>query len=71
VLGNKKKRDLEMTLEMEERRTYRRRDDEHDTIHRIKIYPPIFDGILNPKIFSDWMVDLKYYFDWYMFIKKI
>jgi len=33
------------------------------TFHRIKIGPPIFDDILGPKIFSDWMADLNYYFD--------
>ena len=36
----------------------------------IKIDPPIFDGILAPKIFSDWMATLDFYLDWYMFTEK-
>ena len=41
----------------------RGRGGEDDIIHRIKIDPPIFDSILGPKIFSDWMADLNCYFD--------
>jgi len=25
----------------------------------------MFNGILDPKNFSDWIADLEYYFDWY------
>jgi len=41
----------------------RLRINEDDIIRKIKIDPPTFDGILDPKIFSDWMADLNYYFD--------
>jgi len=34
-----------------------------DIIFRIKIDSPTFGGIFDPKIFSDWMVDLDYYFN--------
>jgi len=61
-----------------ENRNDRRRDDiisrarinEDDIICRIKIDSPTFNDILNPKIFSDWMKNLDYYFDWYRFTKK-
>ena len=43
--------------------TYRRRDGEYDIICRIKIDPLTFNGILDPKIFSDWIADLDYYFE--------
>jgi len=33
--------------------TDRRRDGEDDVIRRIKIDPPIFNDIIDPKIFSD------------------
>jgi len=33
------------------------------TICRIKIDPSTFNSIFDPKIFSDWIVDLDYYFD--------
>jgi len=39
--------------------TNRRRDGEDDIIPRIMIDPP---DILDPKIFSDWIADLDYYF---------
>ena len=41
-----------------------------DIIHRIKIDPPTFDGIFDPKFFSDWVTDLDYYFNWYMFTEE-
>jgi len=41
-----------MTLEIREN-TNRHKDGEDDIIRRIKIDPLIFDGILDPKIFSD------------------
>ena len=40
-----------------------RRYGEDDIIRRIKIYPPTFNDILDPKIFSDWIADSDYYFD--------
>ena len=48
----------------------RRRDGEDAIIPRINIDPPIFNSILDPKIFSDWVADLDYYFDWYRFIEE-
>ena len=50
--------------------THRRRDDEDDITHRIKIDPLTFDGIFHPKTFSDWMADIDYYFDCYKFIEE-
>ena len=50
--------------------TDRRRDGEDDVIRRIKINPPIFNDILDPKFFSDWIADLDYYFDWYRFTEE-
>jgi len=50
--------------------TDRHRDGEDDIICRIKIDPPTFNGILNPKFFSDWIADLDYYFDWYRFTEE-
>jgi len=39
-------------------------------IHSIKIDPLTFDDIFNSEIFSDWIADLDYYFDWYKFTKE-
>ena len=50
--------------------TSRPRINEDDIIRRNKIDPPIFDGILDPKIFSGWIADLDYYFDWYRFTEE-
>ena len=47
--------------------TNRRRDREDDIIRRIKVDPLTFDCIIDLKIFSDWMTDLDYYFDWHRF----
>jgi len=58
-----------MTLEIRES-TNRHKDGEYDIIRRIKIDPLIFDGILDPKIFSDLMVDLDSYFDWHRFTEE-
>ena len=43
---------------------------EDDIMYWIKIDPPIFDSIFDPIIFSDWMADINYYFDWYRFTKE-
>jgi len=58
-----------MPLDIREN-TNRHRDGEVDIIRRIKIYTFTFDDILDPKIFSDWMTDLGYYFDWYRFTEE-
>ena len=50
--------------------TSKTRINEDDIISKIKIDPPTFNGILNPKIFSNWMADLDYYFDWYRFTEE-
>ena len=57
------RRTQEMSPEIGEENTSRRRDGEDDIIRRIKIDPLTFNGILDPKIFSDWIADLDYYFD--------
>jgi len=36
----------------------------------IKIDLLTFNDILDPKIFSDWIVDLDYYFNWYRFTEE-
>ena len=43
--------------------TSRRRDGEDDIFRKIKIDSLTFDGILDPKFFSDWIASLDYYFD--------
>ena len=48
----------------------RPRISEDDIINRIKIDRPTFDDMLDLKIFSNWMTDLDYYFDWYTFTGK-
>jgi len=48
----------------------RRRDGEYDIIRIIKVDPLTFNGNLDPKIFSDWIADLDYYFDWYKFTEE-
>jgi len=58
-----------MTLEIGEN-TKKRWDGEDDIIRKIKIDPLTFDGILDPKIFSDWVADLDYYFDWHRLTEK-
>jgi len=50
-LENKNSRDD--TRDRRVKNTDRRRYGEDDIIRRIKIDPPTFNGILNPKIFSD------------------
>ena len=60
------RRTQEMSPEIGEN-TSRRRDGEGDIIRRVKIDSLTFDSILNPKIFSDWVANLNYYFDWYRF----
>ena len=36
----------------------------------IKIDPPTLNDIFDPKNFSDWMTNIDYYFEWYMFIEN-
>ena len=47
-----------MKTEIGVENTDRRKDGEDNIIRRIKINPPTFNGILNLKIFSDWITDL-------------
>jgi len=44
--------------------------EENDIICKIEIDPPTFDGILDLKIFSDWVANMDYYFNWYRFIEE-
>ena len=44
---------------------HRLRDDDDEIIHRIKINPPTFDSVHDPKVFSIWLADMDYYFDWH------
>jgi len=55
---------------MSVKNTNRCRDGEDDIIHKIKIDPSTFNGILDPNIFSDWIADLDYNFDWYRFTEE-
>jgi len=50
--------------------TCRPRISKDDIICRIKIDPLTFDGIIDPKFFIDWMINLDCYFDWYSFTVK-
>ena len=50
--------------------TDRRKDGEHDIIRRIKVDLLTFDCIFDLKIFSDWMANLNFYFDWYKFTEE-
>ena len=43
--------------------TYRHRDDDDDITHRVKVEAPTFFGVHDPRIFSDWLVEMDYYFD--------
>ncbi|KAK8951705.1 hypothetical protein KSP39_PZI004648 [Platanthera zijinensis] len=38
---------------------------EDDLIRRLRIDAPSFDGHLDPKAFSDWILDMDHFFDWY------
>jgi len=31
----------------------------------LKIDPPTFNDVHNPKVFNDWLIDMDYYFDLY------
>jgi len=39
------------------------RDDDNDIVYRIKVDPLTFDSVHNPKVFSDWLANMNYYFD--------
>ncbi|KAK8951463.1 hypothetical protein KSP39_PZI004161 [Platanthera zijinensis] len=43
----------------------RRGDRAFDITRRIRLDAPTFDGRLEPKAFSDWLLDMDHYFDWY------
>ncbi|KAK8951621.1 hypothetical protein KSP39_PZI004098 [Platanthera zijinensis] len=43
----------------------RRGDHHHDITRRIRLDAPSFDGRLDPKAFSDWLLDMDHYFEWY------
>ena len=68
-LENKEKNSRDNTRDSGEENANRRKDGEDDIICRIKINPPTFDSILDPKNFSDWMADLNY-FDGYTFTEE-
>lgn len=36
-----------------------------DITRKVKVGIPSFDGQLDPKAFTDWLVDIEQYFDWY------
>jgi len=37
--------------------------DDDEIVRRIKVNPPIFEGVHDPKVLSDWLADMDYYFD--------
>ncbi|KAK8963965.1 Exonuclease 1 [Platanthera guangdongensis] len=43
----------------------RRGGHHHDITRRIRLDAPSFDGRLDPKAFSDWLLDMDHYFEWY------
>jgi len=49
-----------MIPEIRVKHTAKRRDGEDDTIRRINIDPQTFNGIIDPKFFSDWIANLDY-----------
>lgn len=36
-----------------------------DITKKVRVDIPDFDGIIDPKVFSDWLAILEHYFDWY------
>jgi len=44
-------------------RVHMPRDDDDEIVCRIKEDLPTFDDVHDPKVFSDWLVDMDYYFD--------
>jgi len=48
---------------------HRPRDDD-EIVRMIKIDSHIFNGVYDPKIFSDGLADMDYYFDWYKISEK-
>ena len=67
---NKEENSRDNTRDKREENTNRRKNEEDDIICRIKINPLTFDGTLDSKIFSDWMTNFDYYFDWYKFTEE-
>lgn len=46
------------------------RSNDNDIRCRIKVEAPTFDGVHDLKVFSNWLVDIDYYFDWYKMSKE-
>jgi len=69
-LENKNSENSRNDTQYRRENTNRLRDGEDDIIGRIKIDPPTFDDILDPKIFINWATELDYYFDWYRFTEE-
>ena len=46
------------------------RNDDDEIVRRIKVDSPTFDGAHDPMIFSDWLADIDYYFNWYKISKE-
>ncbi|KAK8916805.1 hypothetical protein KSP39_PZI022608 [Platanthera zijinensis] len=44
---------------------YPPRDRRPDLTRVVKLDPPLYDGSMDPKVFSDWVIDIETYFDWY------
>jgi len=40
-------------------------DDDDEIVRKIKIDPLTFDGVYYLMVFSDWLTDMDYYFNWY------
>jgi len=46
-------------------RSTNRHTDDDDITHRIKVEAPTFNGVHDSRVFSDWLANMDYYFDWY------
>ena len=44
------------------------RQPQRDNTKKVKVSAPEFDGIMDPTAFSDWLVSIEEYFDWYEMI---
>ena len=44
------------------------RQPQRDITKKVKVNAPEFDGRMDPNVFSDWLVSIEEYFDWYEMI---
>ena len=49
---------------------YRHGNINDDITHRIKVEASTFNDVHDLRVFSDWLADMHYYFDWYMIYEE-